>query len=253
MQQRETVRKVRTEREREDSEREQRAQAKKLAAWFAMLKAHGMTLAAEYPPSVRAQLARELEEFVQPEKFPDWIGDGEARQFVADKVAQVAAPWEAKQRAEQERHAAELRDKREREMREVRRVGLIVWGKDHALSVVGPFRHGWSNLALADARAAVARVLENEVGGGPEWDHDRVSARVEQVLAKYGPDDDDDELDDDELDDDELDDVADDSDDDEDDDELDDSDDDEDEDEDDEEDDDEDDELDDDEDDEDDE
>lgn len=209
---RKIIRASQSEEEAAERARSASAKAERLAARLAALKAYGVKLGAQYPPSVRAALTRELEANVIPANFPDWLEDESAREFVADLVAQVAQPWKDAQAAEQrEREAAARREreaaaaKSEAEQRErdkaerARRRAAIV---DHGVHSIWTMLIGWDDESKALAESEVRRILESEVG--TDWTWGQASARARAIVETFEPveDDEPEDVEDDEHDDD---------------------------------------------------
>jgi hypothetical protein len=132
------------------------------------LRQYGRTQAYAAPELYRARVQRELLSFVSTEGFPPDLDDYSAYALIRARVGELLEPW------------------RDEESRKQMLARLIGEGRSHAMLVT----ISWSYAEANEAKKAVQEALDREVA--TDWSISDVKALVDEVLAEWSEDDDDD-------------------------------------------------------------
>jgi len=132
------------------------------------LRAYGRNLAAGLPTEWRAEVTRDLEEYVSERNFPTSLDEVDARSYV-----------EARVEAFRERHRQALALQAEENRRQERVAGLIRTGEIAAVLLT----QGWAYEQSTEARRIVERELRSDVDS--DWTEDEVRTLVRDVLEEW--------------------------------------------------------------------
>lgn len=132
----------------------------------------------DVPGSWRMKVVEDLERYVTAERFKPWIPDWQAQRMVRERVEHVLRPYREQLAAAAARKQAE-NDARAR----VR--SLIEHGQNYAWRETIP---GWDFSAALEARRAVEEELDAKVQA--DWTRYRVEKLVDDILADWEVEDD---------------------------------------------------------------
>ncbi len=143
------------------------------------------------PDSWRAKVATALEGYVTLENFPSWVSDQQAYAFVRGKVEELLQPYRDEVAREQQEAA-----RGEQQAQDKRWVQTLI--DDGARYASGKTLSDWESDDRARALRDVEQLLKDKVE--PGWTEQRVQDAVDDELAKWEeePDDDDKDVENDE-------------------------------------------------------